>query len=463
MIFTGYTSCVKDFGNMSDKTKIKKLRSSKDKNRIRNIVILVVVLLLIIAGGAYSAIKAKNGGGDKLKPTQETEVIKTDSMRITVKATGNLEPWEKIDLRPEASGKVEQLLVEEGDIVVKGQTVALLDQTSQKNSLERASANVQHARAFLDETKKGYRNMDKVSYQDRITQAEMNLSDAQREFERVKKMYDKGFASQMEYDNAESRRNLAEQELKGLKNQLNILLVGSEKEAIQSATAQYNIALADLKEAERMLGDSVVKAPMSGVVLKRYVTEGSVILSGMSTFSQGEALISIGDVGIMKLIAQVDEGDVEKVKIGQKALIEVDAYPDEKFEGSVKQIAPQGLSAESVMTTFGVTIEIANADNRLKSGFTADLEIVVEELGSALLVPFRAVLEDEEKFWVFIVNADDKIEEREIKVGKTNYDYFEVLEGLTAGEKVITKGRPSKLKKKKGDKEGSSAFSVQFD
>jgi HlyD family secretion protein len=448
---------------MAEKTKIKKLRSSRDKNRIRNIVILVVVIILVIAGGVYSAIKAKDGGGDKLKPTQETEEVKTDSMKITVKATGNLEPWEKIDLRPEASGKVEQLLVEEGDIVEKGQTVALLDQTSQKNSLERARANVQHAKAYVDEIKKGYRNMDKVSYQERIIQAEMNFNDAQREFERTKKMLEKGFASQQQYDNAESQRNLAEQELNGLKAQLEILLAGSEKEAIAAAQAQYNIALADLKEAERMLGDSVVKAPMAGVVLKRYVTEGSVILSGMSTFSQGEALISIGDVSIMKLIAQVDEGDVGKVQLGQKALIEVDAYPDEKFEGSVKQIAPQGLSAESVMTTFGVTIEITNADNRLKSGFTADVEIVVEEIGSALLVPFRAVLENEEKYWVFVVNDENKIEEREIKVGKTNYDYFEVLEGLTAGEKVITKGRPSKLKKKKGDKEGSSAIKINIE
>ncbi|MBU1023768.1 efflux RND transporter periplasmic adaptor subunit, partial [bacterium] len=245
-------------------------------------------------------------------------------------------------------------------------------------------------------------------------------------------------------------------ELEGLEERLQIMLNGGEKEALERAQASYNIARANLKDAERLLGDASVKAPMSGVVLQKYVSEGSVILSGLNTFSAGEALISIGDVSRMKLIAQVDEGDIGEVIIGQKALIEVDAYPDDKFEGSVTKIAPQGSSMESVMTTFGVTIEIDNSDNRLKSGFTADVEIVVDEIADAVRIPFRAVLETDEKFYCFVVDDDEIIEEREIELGKTNYEHYEVISGLVEGEKVVTKGRPSKLKKEKEKKENST-------
>ena len=436
------------------KTKIRKKK--KDKNRTRNIIILVVVVIVTIVGGVYAAKNSNGGGKTKLKVYQETEEVTIGEINISVKATGNLEPWEKIDLKPEASGKVIKLLVDEGDIIQEGQVVAILDQTSQEYALESAKASVLLAKASLDETRKGYRDIEKASLEDSILRSKVRLADAQREFDIVKELLAKGISPRNEYDSAKAFLEQVELEVEGLEERLEILLSGGEKEALDRARASYSIARSNLKDAERLLGDASVDAPMSGIVLQKYVSEGSVILSGLSTFSSGEALISIGDVSRMKLIAQVDEGDISDVKIGQKTLIEVDAYPDDKFEGSVTKIAPQGSSMESVMTTFGVTIEIDNSDSRLKSGFTADVEIVVDEIASAIRIPFRAVLETEEKFYCFVVDDDENIEEREIELGKTNYEYYEVLSGLDEGEKVITKGRPSKLKDEKEKMEQST-------
>jgi len=449
---------------MNEIKKTKKVKRT-DPNKLRNIIIFILMIVILGAGGLYAANKSGSGTGkNKLKPHQETEEVKRDDMRITVKATGNLEPWEKIDLRPEASGKVEKIYIDAGDMVQKGQVVALLDQTSQKIQLERARANVALYKAQLEETKKGYRNLDRVSMEDTILKAEIRFADAEREYNRVKGIYEKGFASEKEYDSAKTLRDQAEQDLLGLKQQLETMIAGGEKNSIERARAGYEMALSELKEAERLLGDATVKAPMSGVVLQRFVSEGSVILSGLSTFSQGEILISIGDVSKMKLMAQVDEGDIGKVKLDQTTLIEVDAYPDEKFEGKVTRISPQGVAGQSVMTTFGVQIEIDNKDRRLNSGFTADVEIVVDEVKNALLVPFAAVLEKDSKYYVFVVDSKDIIEEREIKVDRTNYDFYEVLENLNEGEKVITKGRPNKLKsEKKGKKGEGGKIVVQVD
>ena len=440
-----------------------KKQKRRDPNRLRNTIFLIVVIIFLASGGIYASRNQSQSGKSKLKPHQETEEVKKDDMKIAVKATGNLEPWDKIDLRPEASGKVEKLLVEAGDVVTKGQVVAILDQTSQKNSLERAKANVQLNKAQLDEAKKGYRDLEKISMEDSISKAELSFEDADREFKRVKELFDKGFASQKEYDQAKTARDQAEQVLAGLKEQLARLLAGGEKDSVKRAEAAYQMSLTELREAERLLGDATVASPMDGIVLQRYVSEGSVILSGLSTFSQGEMMFTIGDVSRMKLVALVDEGDVGKVKIGQVALIEVDAYPKEKFQGAVKRIAPQGKAEASVMTTFGVEIEIPNADGRLKSGFTADVEVVVDEIKGAILVPFKAVLEKDSKYYVWVVGKDDFVEEREIKVGKTNYESYEVLSGLNAGDKVITKGRPNKIKAEKGKNSngGKSEVRVQ--
>ena len=434
-----------------------KKQKRRDPNRLRNIIVLVVVVILLAAGGVFAARNQSAGGKNKLKPYQETEEIKKGDMTISVKATGNLEPWDKIDLRPEASGKVEKLLVEAGDTVKKGQVVAILDQTSQKNSLERAKANVELNKAQLDGAKKGYRDVEKISLEDSISKAKLALEDADREYKRVKELYDKGFASRKEYDQTKTARDQAEQVLKGLNEQLKRTLAGGEKESVKQAQAAYRMSLTELREAERLLGDATVVSPMNGIVLQRFVSEGSVILSGLSTFSQGEAMFTIGDVSKMKLVALVDEGDVGKVKVGQSVLIEVDAYPDEKFQGKVTRIAPQGKADQSVMTTFGVEIEIPNADGRLKSGFTADVEIVVDEVKGAILVPFRAVLEKDSKYYIWVVDKDDYVEEREIKVGKTNYESYEVLSGLNVGEKVITKGRPNKIKSDKGSTDKGNA------
>lgn len=443
----------------------KKKAKMSDPHRPRNIIILIVIITVLVAGGVYASHKSGAAGGKlKIKPHQKTDPVKRGDMRVTVKATGNLEPYEKIDLRPEASGKIEKIYVDAGDVVQKGQVVALLDQTSQKIRLERAKANVALYKAQLEETKKGYREIDRISMEDAIAKAEIRFKDAEREFNRVKSLYEKGFASQKEYDTAKTLRDQAEKDLMGLREQLKTLIAGGEKSAIERAEAAYKMALTELKEAERLLGDATVTAPMSGVVLQRFVSEGSVILSGLSTFSQGEIIMSIGDVSKMKLMALVDEGDIGKVKIGQKALIEVDAYPNEKFEGIVTRISPQGISGQSVMTSFGVQIEIENKDGRLKSGFTADVEIIVDEVTDVLLVPFPAVLEKDEKFYVFVVDNKDMIEEREVKLGRTNYEYYEVLENLNEGEKVITKGRPNKLRsEKKNTKENGGAIKIQID
>jgi HlyD family secretion protein len=436
---------------MTEKTKKTTKKSRRKKLMVRNGIIIACCVLICVSVIWQSNSKSSKNA-NKLKPTQETEEIKKGDLTITVKASGNLEAWEKIDLRPEASGKVEKLFVDEGDIVTEGQVVALLDQTSQLNTLEKARSYVAQAKANLDQIKKGYRSGEKVRLEEQIKQAEIRLREAEREYNSQKDLLKDGFTSQQQYDNAKANFEQAKSEVESLKKQLKILLDGGEKQDIAAATAAYEMALADLKEAERMLGDASVVAPMSGVVLKRFVTEGSVILSGMSTFSQGEAILSIGDIEKMKMIAQVDEGDIEKVKLNQKVLIEVDAYPDEKFEGAVTKIAPQGTSAEATMTTFGVTVEINNADGRLKPGFTADVEIIVEEVKDVILVPFRAVLQVEEKYYVFVVDDKDVYSEREVKVDRTNYEFYELLSGATEGEKVITKGRPSKLK---GGKEES--------
>ncbi len=182
---------------------------------------------------------------------------------------------------------------------------------------------------------------------------------------------------------------------------------------------------------------------MAGVILEKFVTEGSVVVSSQSSFGAGSDLIAlIGDLSKMKILALVDETDIGLVGIGQKVIIEVDAFEGEEFITTVTKINPMGKVTTTV-TTFEVEMVIDNPDGKLLPNLTAYIDIVTEEVIDVVKVPDNAVLRYKGIDYVFVVDDDDNLIQREVELGITDYEFTEVISGLEGGEKVVVRGLPS--------------------
>jgi len=441
-------------------------RARRRKRALLNWIFLAVLLAVVAAISVKSYVNVQKQTKWKLQEYQAVESTYTGDLELSILASATLQPYEVVQVRPEASGRIEEFYIGVGDWVTEGDPIALLDQEDLLNGLDSARAGLSNAQAQLDLTRLGYTPRELQSYTSAIESAQLALDQATEDLTRVQRLHDAGFASDEELDNATYAVEKTQQVLDQARKALDVLLQGSTDEEIRMAQANVESSRIAVREAQRALGNATIFSPMTGIILERFVTEGSVVVSTLASFAGGDAMCSIGDVSKMKAFASVDESDIGSVKVGQKCTFDVDAYPDETFEGTVLKIHPQA-SAQSGATSFTAEIEVPNPDHRLMSGMTCEVEIITDTIKNILLVPDRAIAQKDERTFVFVVDVNDKIEAREITIGKTNYEFTEVLSGLKDGEKVIVRGVPSDLLneivKTKGGESDESGVQVKVE
>ncbi|MCB0315057.1 MAG: efflux RND transporter periplasmic adaptor subunit, partial [Calditrichaeota bacterium] len=254
-----------------------------------------------------------------------------------VSANGIVRPIDRIEIKSKASGEIVALPVEQGDFVKKGDLIARLDQKDE-------SAAVKQAEADLD-----------------IAKAE--LAQAQRSFERRDQLFQENLISEEERD------------------QIELSLAVAKGKLVQASTT--------LERARERFSESVVRAPIDGVILQKYVEEGQIIASGVSNVSGGTAIVDIADMRSVYIEAGIDEIDIGKIRVGQAVAVEAEAYPQLKFRGSVIRIAPEAKIEQNV-TLFDVIVEVENPEGKLKSGMNSTIEITIVNEENVLLVPAMA-------------------------------------------------------------------------
>lgn len=354
-----------------------------------------------------------------------TAVVGRGNLIISVNSTGVVEPILTIDLKSKASGEIIELPIEEGDIVKQGQLIARLDATTSKNSFDQAKADLEVAKS--------------------------NLSLVTKEAERQKELYDRGLISELDYDNAVLDRERANSDL---------------------IKAQAN-----LDDARERLAETVIKSPIDGIVLQKFVEKGQIIASGISAVSGGTTIATVADLKRAYINAAVDEVDIGQIEPGQKATIIADSYPDREFSGTVIRIHPQAKVEQNV-TTFDVTIEVDNSAGLLMAGMNTSVEITAGYRENALLVPREALTdarslsrlmgsspnggsrgmrrqgqggpsgggmggghenrEESNPVKMVIVTNNGEQEPRKIEIGLSNFEKAEVLSGLSEGDTVLT-------------------------
>ena len=219
--------------------------------------------------------------------------------------------------------------------------------------------------------------------------------------------------------------------------QAGLMQGGIRQSDIQAAQASVSKAQAEVNNTSVQLHDATIYAPRSGVVLQKYVEEGTIITSGQSQSSDGTKIVQIGDVSTLYIDVSVDESDVGKIHLNQKVLIALDAVPDAKPAGRVVRIDPQAVNDRDV-TTVHVRVQIEKPDPAIKPGMNATCQFILRDVHNVLVVPSDAVKEGRGGGnTVRVLGKDGKAVPRTVEVGVVGSDKTEIKSGLQAGDKVV--------------------------
>jgi HlyD family secretion protein len=390
--------------------------SAKKKRKVT--IVSVIVLVLIIGG----ALAVKANGKDKKAPETTVKTGKAEVADIQIKVTevGTVEPEVKVDVKSAISGKVVEILHRDGDYVRRGTILA------------RVEPDLTQAQSLAD-TKNS------------VAAAQIRFSDAKRNFEENNKLFTQGLLAQKQHRDAETEYLEAQQEFLKAREKYTIV----EKSGIPIGQSAANFQ------------GSTVVAPMDGVVLTKNVEIGESITSGVSSFNAGTVLFSVADTSRMIVKAGVNEVDIGKIRNGMPVKVTLDAYPKVSFKGKIDRIAP-AVRVEEKVRVFDVEIRLDAQGRELRSGMTANIEVVGERKEKVLTVPVEAVFKKDDQEIVYVKKAIDpnaKPEEkkelkgeeakkaekdawkkffdrRNVTTGLADNAKVEILAGLKTGEEI---------------------------
>jgi HlyD family secretion protein len=374
----------------------------------------------LLSGAAAFLIATSAVGGYAWQQSAKAPVaaagmeVRRGSLIETASASGKIEPEVQVEVKSRSSGQVIEVLVKEGDTVETGQLLVRLDPTDAQRQLAAAKVGQNRARADVQAAKASLA-MAELETQN----SEVTSSVAQQSAELGLGSSDAARAA------AHSSRVAAS----------NVQLRRAQLAASQGALASAEL---DVQDAELRLKETSIYAPISGTVLAVAVEKGTLVSSALTNVSGGTAMMTLADLANLRIIASVDEAQISRIDRGQRVDISVDTYGDRTFQGVVERVSPLGVDTSSVIT-FDVEIAVVDeAAQLLRSGMSADIEIVTAEQQDVLLVPLVAIQSSGKRRFVKLANG----EERTIVTGSTDGTQMVVKSGLNDGEQVVAATPP---------------------
>ena len=342
-----------------------------------------------------------SGGEKKEGVSFETVKLERQDIHTTITATGTIEPVTSVTVGTQVSGIVAKLYVDYNSVVKRGQVIAELDKTNLTSELNNAKANLASAQSTLN-----------------YEQANHN---------RYKTLYDKGLISANDYESAR-------------------LSYEKARQTVTSATES-------VRKAQTNLGYATITSPIDGVVLSKAVEEGQTVAA---SFNTPELFTIAQDLTDMRVIADIDEADIGGVHEGQRVTFNVDAFPDDRFDGQVTQVRQKATTTSNVVT-YQVVISAPNKDLKLMPGLTANVTIYTLEKNGILAVPAKALrfapneallqegqtiadCEGDHKLWTL---DGTTFTAHSVQTGTSNGTLTEITAGLAEGTDVLVDFRLS--------------------
>lgn len=362
------------------------------KKKIFSKVWIGMILVVVIAVAAWLL----SGGKKEEKINFKQEKVATHTLQNSITATGTIEAVTSVTVGTQVSGIVNKLYVDYNSVVKKGQVIAELDKTNLISELNTAKAN--------------------------LASTESNLSYQSANMKRYQTLYTKGLVSADEYENA-------------------LLAYRQAKEQVVSSRE-------NVQKAQTNLGYATITSPIDGTVISKSVEEGQTVAA---SFNTPELFTIAKDLKNMQVIANVDEADIGGVAVGNRVNFTVDAYPDDTFEGVVKQVRLEATTTNNVVT-YEVVISAPNADLKLKPGLTANVTIFTKEQADILSVANKAlrftptketvgkdmkIVDCKGKNKVWTLNGNT-LTAHSVNIGQSDAMHTQIISGIKAGQSVVT-------------------------
>jgi HlyD family secretion protein len=531
-----------------------------------SLAVLILVMLLTTAAIVTRRFRAARAG--TAAPAREFTVSKGDVV-VTVRETGTMEPFTKVEVKSKVGGRILRMAAEEGQRVHAGQLLAELDRTEIQSQVNQIQAQIAAARARLAQTEtelqyqqsstelaRADADQGLLSAQSRLkqsqrqlhaqpaltrssiaqaeancraaeaslaamnasthpqmtadarsalAQAQANADNTGKQLRRLRALVARGFVpenqvddAQRDYENACSQRDAAKERVDTLEQrlaaerreaearvaQMRASLDAARANAMQDALREDELAVAQagleqarvlrrralagiaqvaarraevvvaraavkqledqLAEIMVRLNDTTILAPMSGTVTKRYIEAGELVTSGIATFSSGMPLVQIGDLSRMRVLCNINEVDVARVHVGQRAEITLDAARGQRYAGRVVSVAPsattpaagQGGNSSSSIIKFQVKIAVVRTDGQLRPGMSADVDIITAERHGVLKLPLEAVDTSAQPARVQVRRGTATVTV-DVQTGLKNDTAVEIRSGLKEGERAL--------------------------
>ncbi|MDD3200938.1 MAG: efflux RND transporter periplasmic adaptor subunit [Bacteroidales bacterium] len=375
---------------------------AKKKSKIKTwhiilAVIVIAVAVIVIVGGKDKGVKVSTASAE-IKDIIES-----------IPASGKIQPVIEVKISPDVSGEIVELNFEEGEKINRGDLIIKIKQDVYISLVERSEAAL---------------NTSKAQY----WQQNAQMIQAELSYNRNKSLYEQKAISASDFETAQANYEVAKEQLKA---------------------AEYNIksSEASLKEARENLTKTVIYAPMNGVISKMSVEKGERVV-GTSQMA-GTEMLRIADFSNMEVLVDVNENDIIRLRTGDTATINVDAYPNREFKGVVTHIANSAKNIDSGMnqvTNFEVKIAILqdsysdlleNNSIPFRPGMSASVSIVTNQRKGILTVPVQSIFTKEGKEHVWLVSEDHIVSSHIITTGVQDLTSIEITDGLTGEEKIV--------------------------
>ncbi len=399
---------------------------------------LLGLFVVGIAGTGAIAYQMTMRNSEKPNIANLTISVTAETLKVTIKASGSVVPFQTVNVSPKVSGRLQELYVEQGDKVTKGQILARMDDSNIQPQIMQAKASLASAQANLMRLRNGSRSEDIAAAVARVESTASRAALAREKVARYKDLESQGAITRDRLDELMADETATAANLREQQRQLEQLRNGSRPEEIAQAEAQVQEAIARVKIVEVQQEDTLIRAPFDGKITQKFTNVGSFVTPTTSASTTSSAtstsIVAVGNG--LEILAKVPEVDIGQIRIGQAVEIVADAYPDKIFTGRVRLIAPEAVVEQNV-TSFQVRIALETGKNELQSGMNADLKFVGQSINNALVVPTVAIVTENNQTGLLLPDGDNKPQFRPVTLGITVNNRTQILKGVNPGDRVF--------------------------
>lgn len=393
--------------------------------------IFLVVLIAVSYGVIFTGCnkdKEAYGEDEELAVTVEVIEASRETIKDFVRLTGRVEAEDDVKVTSKIGGRIAEIKKDVGDFVRKGEVIFTLETSELQNQLAQAQAAVSAAQANLSANESAGLPQQLEQVRASLEQAEANYTNVQADYERMKALYEQDAISKQLFDGITLKYKVAKTQYETAKEQHRLTKERLPKN-VDALRAQVKQAQSTVDLIQTNIQNSVIHSPVTGIVANKLANSGEVI-------GAGQPIITVVNIDKINVVIDVTEEEINKVRDGQEVDVKVNSLGEDKFKGTISIIPP----ASNQTRLFQVKVSINNKDHVLKPGMFAEVDVQTGIKENTVVIPKDAILLKKNGNVVYLVK-DGKAVEKMIKLGVTNGEKVEVIEGVEQGDQIVIKNQ----------------------